>query len=940
MHKIKLILLLILPLSVLGQDLGIIDTKTTKNPAINGTHRISTDGKNLFFRNFFGLSKKVASTDSAVFTGTTVLPSNTTIGNVSATELGYLDGITSPIQAQINSIGGNKVFYGTVDVTNAVSLTANVGDLYINTTSKAVYKKTNLSFPTGLTYIALPSGTWVKLGNFSLTKSDVGLSDVDNTSDANKPVSSATQTALNGKENTLTKGNLTSTDLTITGGTNSIIGTGVTISLSSLGRIRHFSGVGDVTNDISLTANIGDIYFNTTSGTVYQKSNLSFPSGLTYITFASGTWVKLGDFTLNKSKVGLSDVDNTSDANKPISTLTQNALNAKENTLTKGNITSTDLTVTGGTNAIIGAGVNLSIASTGRQRIFYGTVDVTNAVSLTANFGDLYINTTSKAVYEKSSLSFPTGLAYIALPDATWVKLGNFSVTKSDIGLSDVDNTSDVNKPISSATQTALDGKVSIATAQNITGIKTFQHNISSYMGYYNNTNMSGKGVKFTNTGIFPAIEVWQDLGETAGVQLWANGDGDFANYLRTKYFQMSNGGGVNKILSSDANGFGSWISNTSLPISTAMQTALDLKLTSTTAASTYLPIANPTATGTLTAPTISNSLGATFATSSGNVGIGTIAPTQKLDVNGNINTNGAIYFNSRLFAYTNGNYSILHDMNATSGTAHANIYMGQGDETNYYDNSGHTFRNRAGTSNRLQIFGNGNVGIGTGGVDASYKLDVNGSAKVNADLTVVNGGKFVGQAGTYFNGNQILIDFVGSSYGRIQSINGNTITPQPLALQTIGGNVGIGTTTPTQKLDVDGYIRAFSVSGGGAYYSSTTATDAAARNWVMRGNSVVYGDFDIRQSNALSGDPIAAGNSRFYINASGNVGIGTTSPSTSAILDITSTTKGVLFPRLTTGEINLIASPANGLTVYNTTLSALCFYDGTGWKRVVHLAM
>lgn len=68
MHKIKLILLLILPLSVLGQDLGIIDTKTTKNPAINGTHRISTDGKNLFFRNFFGLSRKVANTDSAVFT--------------------------------------------------------------------------------------------------------------------------------------------------------------------------------------------------------------------------------------------------------------------------------------------------------------------------------------------------------------------------------------------------------------------------------------------------------------------------------------------------------------------------------------------------------------------------------------------------------------------------------------------------------------------------------------------------------------------------------------------------------------------------------------------------------------------------------------------------------------------------------------------------------
>jgi uncharacterized protein YcfL len=40
----------------------------------------------------------------------------------------------------------------------------------------------------------------------SVTKSQVGLGDVDNTSDANKPISTATQTALNGKENTITAG--------------------------------------------------------------------------------------------------------------------------------------------------------------------------------------------------------------------------------------------------------------------------------------------------------------------------------------------------------------------------------------------------------------------------------------------------------------------------------------------------------------------------------------------------------------------------------------------------------------------------------------------------------------------------------------------------------------------------------------------------------------
>ena len=71
-------------------------------------------------------------------------------------------------------------------------------------------------------------------GNISVTASDLGLGNVDNTSDINKPISSATQTALNGKENTLTKGNLTeatSSILTISGGSNAVIGSGTSIQV-------------------------------------------------------------------------------------------------------------------------------------------------------------------------------------------------------------------------------------------------------------------------------------------------------------------------------------------------------------------------------------------------------------------------------------------------------------------------------------------------------------------------------------------------------------------------------------------------------------------------------------------------------------------------------------------------------------------------------------
>ena len=61
-------------------------------------------------------------------------------------------------------------------------------------------------------------------------------------------------------------------------------------------------------------------------------------------------------------------------------------------------------------------------------------------------------------------------------------------------------------------------------------------------------------------------------------------------------------------------------------------------------------------------------------------------------------------------------------------------------------------------------------------------------------------------------------------------------------------------------------------------------------------------------------------------------VGIGTTSPNASAELDVSSTTKGFLPPRLTTTQRNAISSPATGLTIYNTTLNCMEYFNGTGW--------
>ena len=57
--------------------------------------------------------------------------------------------------------------------------------------------------------------------------------------------------------------------------------------------------------------------------------------------------------------------------------------------------------------------------------------------------------------------------------------------------------------------------------------------------------------------------------------------------------------------------------------------------------------------------------------------------------------------------------------------------------------------------------------------------------------------------------------------------------------------------------------------------------------------------------------------------------------PNGSAILDVKSTTKGLLFPRMTTAERDLIASPVAGLQIYNASQSCMNYYDGSSWVGI-----
>ena len=68
----------------------------------------------------------------------------------------------------------------------------------------------------------------------------------------------------------------------------------------------------------------------------------------------------------------------------------------------------------------------------------------------------------------------------------------------------------------------------------------------------------------------------------------------------------------------------------------------------------------------------------------------------------------------------------------------------------------------------------------------------------------------------------------------------------------------------------------------------------------------------------------------------SAQVGVGTTTPDASSALDITSTTKGLLIPRMTETQRDAISSPATGLMIYQTDGTVgFYYYNGSSWDEV-----
>ena len=292
-----------------------------------------------------------------------------------------------------------------------------------------------------------------------------------------------------------------------------------------------------------------------------------------------------------------------------------------------------------------------------------------------------------------------------------------------------------------------------------------------------------------------------------------------------------------------------------------------------------------------------------------GNVGIGTTSPGYKLDINGNVNTSGIIYFNNSNRALQLG----------AGGT---------GDYLSAYGPFGIKLYDGSGYNEKVTILSSGNVGIGT--ISPTSKLQLNKTA--NNTLSLAN-------SDFYFGDETLDVGLIGQQslttpyFFSLQVANKAFTYFAPLVLNPSGGNVGIGTTSPGSigtgitTLDIRG------ASGGGMYFGTSSLA------------GYIYGSSNTYIGSSASGFmSFNTNGEKVRITNDGSVGIGTTGPGYA--LDVNSSTDtqlrlngngttwaGITFTDLNGAEDILYRGSTDGFSIGGGGSSAagkLHIYGGT----------